>query len=253
MSIAKPAATVMVLRQGAKEPELILLKRSRKVGFFPSAWVFPGGRVDDLDSEFPSIGDAHDGVGKEFAVAAIRECFEEAGYWLGQGKPDSALRGILNRREGYLPLDGSLVADLNQMRQWAWWITPETEPRRYDTRFFLCCVDDEQEISHDNEEAVESCWISPREAVKKHEAEEMFVAPPTYVTLLELMKYSHVEEIWEAANNRVIAPILPTHFKGNGELEIRLPGHPEHPITEKALEWSKFVLRDGRWLGFLHS
>ena len=63
MSIAKPAATVMVLRQGAKEPELILLKRSRKVGFFPSAWVFPGGRVDDLDSEFPSIGDAHDGVG----------------------------------------------------------------------------------------------------------------------------------------------------------------------------------------------
>lgn len=247
MSIAKPAATVMVLRQGVKEPELILLKRSRKVGFFPSAWVFPGGRVDALDSTFPSYGRGIEDIGKEFAVAAVRECFEEAGFWLGKGRPEANLRGMLNRREGYLPLDGSLVADLDQMRQWSWWITPETEPKRYDTRFFLCCVDDEQEISHDNEEAVESCWISPRIAAEKHEAGEMFMAPPTYITLLELMSFRHVEEIWEVAGNRNIAPIQPTHFKGNGELEIRFPGHREHPISEQVLEWEKALLRNGRW------
>ena len=80
----------------------------------------------------------------------------------------------------------------------------------------------------------------------------MFVAPPTYVTLMELMKYDHVDAIWAAAQQRIIAPIQPTHYKGDGELEIRLPGHPEHPVAERALEWSKFVLREGRWLGFSH-
>lgn len=250
MTDAKRAATVMVLRQGDTEPELILLKRSRKVGFFPSAWVFPGGRVDADDHSFPSTGSVQGLDDLDFAVAAIRECFEEAGYWLGTGTPNSELRGILNRREGYLPLDGSLVADLDQMRLWSWWITPDTEPKRYDTKFFLCCVDDEQEISHDNEEAVESCWISPRLAVEKHESGEMFMAPPTYLTLLELARFQRVDQIWEAARTKDLSVIQPTHFKEAGELEIRLPGHSEHPVSKQVLDWTKLVLREGRWWGY---
>ena len=49
----RPAATVMIFRQAPSGPEVLLLQRSRQVGFFPSAWVFPGGRVDDTDSLFP--------------------------------------------------------------------------------------------------------------------------------------------------------------------------------------------------------
>ena len=87
MSIAKPAATVIVFRQGVQGPELIMVKRSRKSGFFPSAWVFPGGRVDASDNDFPHVGTVEQLEDKSFAVAAVRECFEEAGCWLGKGNP----------------------------------------------------------------------------------------------------------------------------------------------------------------------
>jgi len=248
MSEARAAATVMVVRDGAEDIELILLKRSRKVGFFPSAWVFPGGRVDEEDSKFPSTGSVPGLEDTCFAVAAIRETFEEAGYWLGEGRPSSKLREVLNKREGSLPLDGSLVANLSRLRQWSWWITPETEPRRYDTRFFLCCVNEsEQEISHDNYEAVESCWISPREAIRKHEQGEMFMAPPTYITLLELQRYSSCDQLWNAAESKQIEAIQPTHFREESLFEIRFPGHPKHPVSTKILEYTHVILEQQVW------
>ena len=137
----RPAATVMVFRQSDTGPEVLLLQRSRQVGFFPSAWVFPGGRVDDADVDFPVLGSV-EGVNAAFGVAAVRETFEEAGIWLGEGTPSQELRDALNSRTGKLPLDGSLRADLTQLRQWSWWITPDTEPKRYDTRFFVCIAGD---------------------------------------------------------------------------------------------------------------
>ena len=48
VSPVRKAATVIVLRPGLAEPELLMLRRSRKAGFFPNAWVFPGGRVMPL-------------------------------------------------------------------------------------------------------------------------------------------------------------------------------------------------------------
>ena len=231
MSTARPAATVMVCRQGSSGPEVVMVKRSRKVGFFPSAWVFPGGRVDPTDSSFPYVGSVRGLDTEAFAVAAVRECFEEAGFWLGAGEPSAGLREALNAYTTHLPMDGSLVADLNRMRQWSWWITPETEPKRYDTRFFICCLSSEEQVdaSQDDQETVDLCWVSPRKAVERHEAGEMFMAPPTYVTLRELMVYTHVDDIWEAAESREVVAIQPIHEKGDGTLEILLPTHARHP------------------------
>jgi 8-oxo-dGTP pyrophosphatase MutT (NUDIX family) len=243
------AATVIVCRQGSQGPELVMVQRSRKAGFFPSAWVFPGGRVDQADHRFPSVGKV-DGLNQNaFAVAAVRECFEEAGFWLGTGVATDALRQALNDRTGTLPTDGSMVADLNRIRQWSWWITPDTEPKRYDTRFFLCCLAPEEEVdaSHDNQETVALCWITPKEAVSRHEAGEMFMAPPTYLTVKELASYVHVDDIWRAAERRTIEPIQPIHEKGGETLEIVLPTHPNHPKMIPDLGCTSVVLQEGRW------
>ena len=136
----RAAATIIIVRQSPLGPEILFLRRSRHVGFFPSAWVFPGGRVDAADWDFPTKGHLDGLDDPVFAVAAIREAFEEAGIWLGEGEPTEDLRSALNSRTALLPMDGSLRADLGLIRNWSWWITPDTEPKRYDTRFFICQI-----------------------------------------------------------------------------------------------------------------
>ena len=68
----KPAATVMLLRDTDAGIEVFMLRRTAAAAFAGGMYVFPGGRVDPNDGE----GDA------AFVVAAIRECFEEAGVLL---------------------------------------------------------------------------------------------------------------------------------------------------------------------------
>ena len=50
-AVPRPAATVVLLREGRDAPEVLLLRRNRATGFVPGAWVFPGGRVDAADGE----------------------------------------------------------------------------------------------------------------------------------------------------------------------------------------------------------
>ena len=121
MSAVKPATTVMVMRQGTEGPELSAEALSQGRVLSP-AWVFPAGawlRWTRVPRSAP-MGLVRSLPLRPFESALRRRILA------GQGRPDAALRGVLNRREGYLPLDGSLVADLNQLRQWSWWITPDT-------------------------------------------------------------------------------------------------------------------------------
>ena len=145
---------------------------------------FPGGRVDDTDSFFPVRGEVA-GVENAVGVAAIREAFEEAGLWLGEGEPTTELRDALNNRTGKLPLDGSLTADLNQIRQWSWWITPDTEPKRYDTRFFVCVVPYEPDVDiiPDASETVEARWLTPTEAIRLHEEVTIYGTTDVFDTI----------------------------------------------------------------------
>ena len=245
----RPAATVMIFRQSPSGPEVLLLQRSRQVGFFPSAWVFPGGRVDDTDSLFPVRGKI-DGVENAFGVAAVREAFEEAGLWLGEGIPTTKLRDALNNRSGKLPLDGSLIADLTLIRQWSWWITPDTEPKRYDTRFFVCVVPYEPDVTilPDASETVEARWLTPKQAIGLHEEDGLFMAPPTYLTLLEMCEYKTTDDIWHQAGVQVVEAIQPVHDKSVQPMEICLPTHPNHPSSTPDLGCVSVSLNGLHWV-----
>ena len=74
MGDVRPAATVIIVRDGVSGPEILMLRRSRRAGFFPNAWVFPGGRVDAADADVPTVGDVRGAPieDRAFAVAALR-------------------------------------------------------------------------------------------------------------------------------------------------------------------------------------
>ena len=69
---AKPAATVMLLRDRHDGVEVFMLRRTTAAAFAGGMYVFPGGKVDEADGE--------DDLG--YVIAAIRECYEEAGVLL---------------------------------------------------------------------------------------------------------------------------------------------------------------------------
>lgn len=259
-SSVRQAATVLVLRDGSSGPEIFMVQRHRRSGFLPNAWVFPGGRVDDTDqlTGHPRVlgGSqvlaqmeltAADGIG--YLVAAVRETFEEAGVWLGEGTLPDAQRGPLNR--GEVRFDALLDAhdarvELDRLHAWSWWITPEQEPRRYDTRFLVAHVRGADMARHDAHETVDSCWIRLTEAVERSATGSMKMAPPTWWTLKELAEHKSVDAIVAAAHARPNRPIQPIIKMGSG-FELLLPGHPEHPASPIEGLPSTIRFHQGHW------
>ena len=97
--------------------------------------------------------------------------------------------------------------NLERLELWSWWITPEQEPKRYDTWFFVSFLTEEeaQAASQDDLETVELCWLTAQEAVTKHEQGDFFLAPPTYITLRELMSFATIDEVRQGARERKVA------------------------------------------------
>ncbi len=219
----RPAATIILLRDGAEGPEVWLMERSRSVGFMASAWVFPGGRVDEADAGADAIGGDFDRVPKAFWTAAARELAEEANVVL---QWDSAW-------------------DLRGMGVWSHWITPEVEPRRYDTWFFVARLPEGAEAVVDGQEASRGGWFRPAEALAASERGELPVAPPTLRTLMEIVAFDSVEAILGAV--RHTPPIMPRFHKAEDTLFVLLPGDPDHPSTDVVEPPWRYVFSAGRW------
>lgn len=150
----KDAATLLILdRQANGEIKVLMGRRHQRHRFMPGMFVFPGGRVDPHDSRVPFCADYHPDVAKKllyemkgpktqsraraFAVAAVRETFEEAGVFVGS-KAGEAWRG---QGDFAAFSERSLMPDLGPMRLVARAITPPRRPRRFDTRFFAVFAD----------------------------------------------------------------------------------------------------------------
>ncbi len=237
----RAATTVLLLKPGADGPEVFMVQRHRRSGFLPNAWVFPGGRVDPADAvAHPRITPSarltsHLGLDADqayaYAVAGVRETFEEAGIWLGTGHLEAHERLPMQRGERSLV---EVVAaaeahlDLDRLTGWSWWVTPAAEPKRYDTRFLVAAVDDVRG-SHDTHETVASRWVSPRQVLRDADQTGFPLAPPTWWTLWELARYATPQDAVDAARARPLPPIQPVmQFEDSG-IRLLLPGHPDHP------------------------
>jgi 8-oxo-dGTP pyrophosphatase MutT (NUDIX family) len=241
VAAAHPAATIVLLREGASALEVLLLRRVRSAGFVPGAWVFPGGRVDGDDAS-AALVERLEGVSAEHAaarlelgadadppalaywVAAIREAFEETGILVGRGSggappPTAAADGAVRRLRERLLEDGDAFPSLLDgigcrmdgaaVEYVAHWITPEAEPRRYDTRFFAAAVPSDAESLHHTREMSDSVWVTPAAALERNREGSLPMVFPTIKTLAALDGFATPAEALDAFRDRQIPAILP--------------------------------------------
>jgi 8-oxo-dGTP pyrophosphatase MutT (NUDIX family) len=272
-SAARPASTVVVMRDAPGAPEIFMVRRHEGTAFMGGAYVFPGGRVDERDREWAAKLDLPQRVAgldaaesTAFLIAAARELFEEAGVLLARDasglylsladapaherfkryrsdvhRDAAAFSAILERERLRLALD-ALVP-------FAHWVTPPVDTRRFDTRFFLTRVPPKQVPAHDEQETTESAWITARDAIERCRRDEINLPPPTWTTLRELEPFASVDEAVSWARGRSIHRREPLFFEERGTKMLLLPGdplNPEKPVEECPLE-TRFVLANGRW------
>lgn len=218
----RPAATAVLIRDGASEPEVLLLKRHRSSGFVPGAYVFPGGRVDAADAALPWPAGTPEPAA-EYWIAAVREIFEETGVLLARtqtgGWAWTANHLKLGEWRERLLAEAATLAQVLEHAQLtldpaaivyiAHWITPVAEPRRYDTRFFLAQVPAEVEVLADAREMTDALWLSPRDALARFELGTLPMVFPTVKTLQRLIPFASAGAALDAFRNRGVRAILP--------------------------------------------
>ena len=249
--VARPSATVMIARDGQNGLEIFMVARDRQGGFASGAVVFPGGKVDPDDHaeawgpsarKLPAKGPE-----SQYWIAAVRETFEESGLLIaeraGGGRlsaSDVAEIGAAHRGK---ILDGSLkfsafaqslriVPAFGEMVHFAYWVTPVTMPKRFETHFFLVHAPEDHVATHDGQEAVRSFWVSPREIVAEADAGKQVLVPATRANLELLAESETVADALAAARDRSIVPVMPVVEKTDGGIVIKIRDDAGYQKTE---------------------
>ncbi|MBP2298833.1 NUDIX hydrolase [Azospirillum picis] len=199
----RPAATLVLLRDGTEGLELLMIERHGGLSFAPGASVFPGGRLEPADHgpgwhvHWPGRGIPADLAHR---VAAVRETFEECGLLLADGPADpgrlAALRKALAAGAGFADAlaDAGLRPALDGMVPLARWVTPESLPRRFDALFFLAPAPVGQTPLCDGGEAVAAFWATPRRLLAEEREGARRLVFATRMSLLRLAACGGVEE-----------------------------------------------------------
>jgi 8-oxo-dGTP pyrophosphatase MutT (NUDIX family) len=240
-TVPRPAATTLVVRDLAGQLQVVMLRRSLSASFMPGSYVFPGGALDAEDASARIEGRCLEtradasrridvaaparGAALAFMVAALRECFEECGLWLGAGA-DVDLRQLADARHrmamGTTNL-GSVSAELGQalattaLAPWSHWVTPIDVAKRFDTIFFVALAPPVQEPLVDAGEAIRAVWVNPTQALTLHAAGELPLEFATRHTLESLRPFDTSASLMQAARS-------PRHIRAIHPRVARTPG-----------------------------
>ncbi len=231
---AKVAASTILLRDGADGVEAFLLRRRTQMAFAGGMVVFPGGGVDPRDvtdavgwvgpspSTWAQRLELDDASARAVVCAAIRETFEESGVLLagpdGSSVVDDtsgpewaeARRALEARETAFTEVlrERGLVLRTDLLRPWTCWVTPEFEPRRYRTFFFVTASPAGQHAAAGSTESDAAGWLGVGEALSSA-GERVAMLPPQYCTFLELAQHRTVAEVLDAADRPIPAPVMP--------------------------------------------
>ena len=253
----RDAATVMLVRDGDDgRTEVFMLRRNLNSDFVGGAYVFPGGAVDEADRhadlEAVCAGRSDDqasallGVdrgGLAYWVAAIRECFEEAGVLLAYG-PDGEVMSFADgetarrfhahrqavdtggtRLLEVCDVEGLRLA-VDRMHYFSHWITPEGAPRRYDTRFFVAAAPPQQTPLHDDREVIANMWIRPEDALARYDQGTFEMIFPTIKSLEAISRFASAADLLDAAAHAGRPEAILPRITTDGGVRILLPGDP---------------------------
>ncbi len=234
---------------GGDGMEVYLLRRAGTMAFAAGMYVFPGGSVDPRDADpagawaGPSPAQwagwlgCDESLARALVRAAVRETFEESGVLLagpdhGRVVADTTGEDLEGDRLALLARAASMTEVLDRrglvlrsdlLRPWAHWITPEFEPKRFDTRFFVAAVPQGQRPRDVSGEADATTWLPVRAAVAGHDAGELAMLPPTIEALRGIARHRTVAEVLAAP--RDVRPVLPRLVRVGDRLALEL-GEP---------------------------
>jgi len=263
----KDASTVIVLREADGGLETFLLCRHQQSGFMGGAHVFPGGKVDLSDKQATwraridrpveeiteQLGEAGGEVGLGLLVAAVRETFEEAGVLLArtaEGVDLKASREQLLGGTSFLELASGvdMQIDSTALTPYARWITPKVESHRFDTRFYVAVLPENQRASHDGTETTSAAWLRPARAIDDMVAGRIKLAPPTVRTLQWLAGFDEAASVIADALSRKPPLVRPQLVSGDDGWFLALPGDPAHSEPDPVLPGAtRMVFDHGVW------
>ena len=219
--VPRPAATLVLLRDAPQGPEVLMLQRTQSAAFLGGAYVFPGGSLDTTDTDPRVVQRVKNLPGDNppiaYWIAAIRECFEEAGVLLACDSRGAliaperarALAGYRSRPFIELLEEHDLYLPAGELGYVGHWVTAPGRSRRFDTRFFVAATPPGQEASHDAAETVHTLWIQPSEALERGARGEIELVYATKHTLGELKPFAtaadamrHVRALTDIQENR---------------------------------------------------
>ena len=267
--VPRPAATTLIVRDAPTGPtrlEVLMVRRSMSASFMPGAYVFPGGAVDEADGAADSAALCDEAESAQasriggptqlgasagaFAVAALRECFEECGLWLrapgvaarntapGDAGPDgaltlAALRSRLHAGVAFAALarEAGWPLFTSALEPWSHWVTPLGLPKRFDTLFFVAPAPAGQEPSVDAGETTTLAWMHPPDALEAQARGEFQMEFATISTMRSLVPFAVQGAGAVLAHARAqhhLPPLHPRlHLGRDGQrLGILLPGEP---------------------------
>jgi 8-oxo-dGTP pyrophosphatase MutT (NUDIX family) len=183
----RPAATVILVRDGVAGLEALLVRRAADLAFHGGSWVFPGGRIDDEDF----LPDERDDIELAARNAAVREAREESG----------------------------LLIDRSTLVPWAHWTTPPGRSRRFATWFYLAPAPDaSDDVTIDGSEIQDHRWFAPRDALDARRLGEIELPPPTFVSLLRLADCHDLGAALEHVRTYPYLTFTPRPFRVEGGL-----------------------------------
>lgn len=250
--VPRRAATTLVVRDGATGLEVLMVRRSLAATFMPGAYVFPGGAVDAADASPASAARCDEPAASlaarvgavagvddalSFVVAALRECFEECGLWLGDpaaGAVDhAALRRRLHAGEtlAELAAGAGLRLPTRALAPWSRWVTPAGMHKRFDTMFFVARAPSGQAASVDEGETTTLAWVDPPQALRSHAAGDFPMEFATVRTVESLAPFAPgtVDALLAHARAQARVPLVEPRLQLDAEGRIAavlLPGEP---------------------------
>ncbi|MDE0810311.1 MAG: NUDIX hydrolase [Alphaproteobacteria bacterium] len=253
------AATVIMLRDGPKGMEVLMVERTRKADFAGGALLFPGGKVDAADQDVIKAGRCglSDDLSDHFRairIAGVREVFEESNILFAREKGSSGL--ISEERAKALSakyrrplLDSDLtlidIAEAEDLQiasdrlvPFAHWITPEGSKRRFDTHFLVARAPRDQLAHHDDWETLDTIWIKPLTAIADAEADRRRVVFPTRMNLKKVSQSATADEAVALAAATPVVTVLPITREVDGKRFIKIPIEAGYGISETTVDYT---------------
>lgn len=251
---AQPSATIILVRDSARGPELLMARR-RAGDAFGDNYAFPGGVLDADEAaagEFCGGVTAHeaDAVlrirkgGLDFYSAVIRELFEETGILLARQVDGAWVTDRPDLQELRLRVNAGQLAWSRFLREqdlrmacdavhyFAHWETPLDRPKRWSARFFIAEPPPGQDATHDGSELTDIRWLTAGEALSAGQDGGMKLPFPTIRTLQALAECNSVELMLEWAQSRAregVIKMRPVEASYDGKKQFVVPGDPGYP------------------------